>query len=303
MFERITRPQVQRGRDTCTVATTSSWLCSSASHLNESSSSKSMEGKNVSYVDDYTILTVLEHKTSRKYGPVVVALPPYYCEDFKLYMEHWDDLHVLLHDKLFIKRNGWPDKYLTRRFQAMTSAEFGVDVSIRDCRSIFINFAKDKMDLTQMYELSRQMCHSFQMQQSEYRADNSIDHAIGSMRAIHEMTPLLPLCSVDQILYQEELAETQETNADEELADASSNDEGRDNGIETNTDGQDRGADNEDQDNGLEATDDGQDRDADAVFEDEEDSEDEGEFFLDGPSDEAFIEFVDSYNATHSQDI
>jgi hypothetical protein len=145
--------------------------------------------------DKYSILTVSEHKTARRYGPIVVALPPYYYEDFKYYLDLRLTHALVSNNSLFIQRNGSRDKYLTRRFQQLTQDEFGIDVSIRDCRSIFVNYAKDKFDLKQLYELSRQMCHSFQMQQSQYRADDSVDRAIHILRSMNQITDLLPIAN------------------------------------------------------------------------------------------------------------
>lgn len=180
---------------------------------------ESMMVENITYKDGYTILQVHEHKTQRRYGPVVVALPPYYYDDFQLYLEVRSDFATLqnLDKSLFIKHDGKPDPYLTRHFEAMTHEEFGQDVTIRDCRSIFVNFANDKLDLKQLYELSRQMCHSFQMQQSEYRADDSVQRAITTMTSMHKMTELLPLCSADQEIHCEEVrAEVEEEKGDDD---------------------------------------------------------------------------------------
>jgi hypothetical protein len=85
------------------------------------------------------------------------------------------------------------DPYLTNRFEAITHAKFGVDVNIRDCRSIYVNYAKDHLNITQMYELSRQMCHSFNMQQSQYRADDSVDRAIRSLQLMDPVTDMLAI--------------------------------------------------------------------------------------------------------------
>lgn len=158
----------------------------------------------ITYHDKHTILKVLDHKTARRYGPVTVALPPYYYEDFQLYLDIRSDFARIANTSLFVKANGARDEYLTRHFQQMTQAKFGADVSIRDCRTIFINYAKTHLDLKQMYELSRQMCHSFQMQQSEYRTDDSVERAISTLHSMHEVTRLLPICSADKQLFQEE---------------------------------------------------------------------------------------------------
>lgn len=159
---------------------------------------ESVKIDNISYQDKFTILKLYDHKTARQYGPVVVALPPHYYDDFQLYLDIRGDFSTLANKSLFIQANGTPDPYLTRRFQEMTQAHFGTDVSIRDCRSIFINYAKKELDLKQMYELSRQMCHSFQMQQSQYRADDSIQRAITTLGSMHHITHLLSICSEDE---------------------------------------------------------------------------------------------------------
>lgn len=156
---------------------------------------------NVTYAGKYTILKVEKHKTQRRYGAVVVALPPFFYEEFQLLLELLDNFRPLSCWKLFVGYDGLPDKYLTRTLQSMTNSAFGMDVNIRDCRSIFINHAKSHLDLQGMYELSRQMCHSFQVQQSEYRTDDSVQRAISSLNSLHathqwtEMVPLL--CEVN----------------------------------------------------------------------------------------------------------
>ncbi|KAL4145770.1 hypothetical protein PRNP1_011646 [Phytophthora ramorum] len=166
-----------------------------------------MEKKNIESKDKYTIIKVLNHKTERRYGPVTVLLPPAYYEHFQLFIDIWWDHRTLRTDNIFITAKGEPDTNLTRHFQRITQAEFGVDVSLRDCRSIFINHAKKRLDMTQMYELSRQMCHSFQVQQSEYRADDTFEHASSVLATMAEHLGAIPLCDVDAVIYQDELAE------------------------------------------------------------------------------------------------
>ncbi|ETN06466.1 hypothetical protein PPTG_12588 [Phytophthora nicotianae INRA-310] len=140
-------------------------------------------------------------------------------DDFKLFLDIWRDYRTLATHNIFIKANGKADTYLTRHFQRITQREFQVDVSIRDCRSIFINHAKKLFDLTEMYELSRQMCHSFQMQQSEYRADDSIERAFNVLSTMTKHIGDLPLCDMDAAIYQEEreaiAAETELTREDD----------------------------------------------------------------------------------------
>lgn len=152
---------------------------------------------NVTYEGDYTILKVEKHKTQRRYGAIVVALPPFFYQAFQMLVDLLNSFRVEGCHKLFIGYDGRADKYLTKALQSLTNAAFGKDVTIRDCRSIFINYAKSHLDLQGMYELSRQMCHSFQVQQSEYRADDSVQRAIRSLKSLHathqwtEMIPLL----------------------------------------------------------------------------------------------------------------
>jgi hypothetical protein len=66
--------------------------------------------------------------------------------------------------------------------------KFNTSVSIRDCRSIYVTYASAHLDLTQLYELSRQMCHSFQMQQTVYRSEGGVERAMKNAASMQALT-------------------------------------------------------------------------------------------------------------------
>ncbi|KAF1313700.1 hypothetical protein FI667_g17123, partial [Globisporangium splendens] len=165
----------------------------------------------IAYKNDYAVLALKKHKTDYKYGPVTTALPPHYLQDFKAYLEAQLDVAALACKNLFVGRNSKKEKYLTKRFQDIISKKYNMDIGIRDCRTLFVTWASDHLDLTQRYELSRAMCHSFQMQQSSYRVEDPVNRAMRSadtvqalsalnaMDAQNPVTRFLPVCSADLI--------------------------------------------------------------------------------------------------------
>lgn len=159
----------------------------------------------VEYKDKHTVISVKKHKTASKYGAAVIVLPPFFYEEFKAFAEARSELARVKFDdgRLFIGENGKPEKYLTKQFQAVVFDKFKVNVNIRDCRSIYVTHAVKSLDLTQLYELSRQMCHSFETQQIIYRSDNNIQRAIDQLDKSGALTALMPLCNLDCVINKE----------------------------------------------------------------------------------------------------
>lgn len=130
----------------------------------------------VTYSGDYTVFAIATHKTSAKYGDAVVVLPPFYKE-FKAFVNAPDELAKFDDKTLFIGRDGKPEDHITQRFRAIVYKYFNAIVTICDCRTLYVAYALQRCDLKQLYELSRQMCHSFQTQQNIYRADTNLQRA------------------------------------------------------------------------------------------------------------------------------
>ncbi|KAF1314289.1 hypothetical protein FI667_g13405, partial [Globisporangium splendens] len=131
----------------------------------------------IKIVNGFVVMTVKRHKTYHIYGPVVVVLPPRFTSDFEVYLQHRDNL----------ARSGCSSLFIDRRV-----------VSIRDCRSIYVTKASKELNMQQLYSLSRQMYHSFQTQQTIYRADDSVQRAMESVRISERVSGLLPVSTMGE---------------------------------------------------------------------------------------------------------
>ncbi|GAB9476604.1 hypothetical protein Gpo141_00013666 [Globisporangium polare] len=147
--------------------------------------------REVTLKGDLFVMTVRRHKTHHIYGPVVVVLPPRYKSDFVMFLQLRDGLAIPGCASLFVDLRGDREPYLTKRFQGLIYNEFGKAVSIRDCRSIYVTWANKRLDIKQMFELARQMNHSFQTQQLVYRADDSTQRAIDSIKISDQVNNVL----------------------------------------------------------------------------------------------------------------
>lgn len=142
--------------------------------------------------DGHAILMVDKHKTSHVYGPVVIAIPPTYKVQFDQYLEIRSELSVLADTgALFINKSGRPEEYLTKRFQAIMSAKFNCNITIRDCRSLYITYASKHLSHTELYKLASLMFHSFKTQQTVYRGDRAVDRAISNLQSTTRELPAL----------------------------------------------------------------------------------------------------------------
>jgi hypothetical protein len=116
------------------------------------------------------------------YGPVVLPVPPFYRTQFEDYLVIRDYFCASPDvDCLFIGKDGNPERYLTKRFQAIIYSKFNCNITIRDCRSLYVTYASKHLDQTRLYNLSRLMFHSFKTQQDIYRSDNAIQRAIDTL--------------------------------------------------------------------------------------------------------------------------
>jgi hypothetical protein len=154
----------------------------------------------IKIVNGFVVMTVKRHKTYHIYGPVVVVLPPRFAADFEVYLQHRDHLARSDCSSLFIDRRGEQEPYLTKRFQKLVYQKFGKVVTIRDCRSIYVTKASKLLDMQQLYSLSRQMYHSFQTQQLIYRADDSLQRAMESVRISDRVSGLMPVSTMGEEL-------------------------------------------------------------------------------------------------------
>lgn len=140
--------------------------------------------------DGHAILTIKEHKTAHIYGPVVIAIPPMYKKQFDEYLEIRDELCALSAIySLFIDKKRLQERYLTKRFQAIMVALFNRNITIRDCRSLYVTYASQHLDDTALNKLSRLMFHSFKTQQTIYRSDFAVDRAIASLESTTRALP------------------------------------------------------------------------------------------------------------------
>ena len=180
--------------------------------------------------DKYTIMRVEQHKTSSTYGSVVVALPPFFYEEFKAFVDARDELALVCYDNnsLFIGADGKPERHLTSRFQKLVDDKFGVNVTLRDCRNIYVTHAAKHLDLKQLYNLARQMCHSFQTQQFVYRSEDSIQRAIDQLHSTNVLTSIMPLCVLDGDDYARELDSENTALVDSSLEYHASDEESKD---------------------------------------------------------------------------
>ena len=180
--------------------------------------------------DKYTILRVEQHKTCSTYGSAVVALPPYFYEEFRAFVDARDELALVFYDNnsLFIGADGKPERHLTSRFQKLVNGKFGVNVTLRDCRNIYVTYAAKHLDLKQLYNLARQMCHSFQTQQFVYRSEDSIQRAIDLIHSTNALTSIMPLCDLDGDDYAREYDSENTTLVDSSLEYHASDEESKD---------------------------------------------------------------------------
>jgi hypothetical protein len=126
----------------------------------------------------YIGMSIKHHKTSHKYGPVQVVLPPMYYEHFQLYLRVRTYLAQKECKSIFINKQGSSERYLNKIFTGLMYSKFNKRVSIRDCRSLYVTYMSKNLNLTQMHALSQQMFHSFQTQQEIYRSDDPFARAM-----------------------------------------------------------------------------------------------------------------------------
>lgn len=152
----------------------------------------SISVRDIQHQDGHIILTVDKHKTHHIYGPVVLPIPPFYKKQFEDYLRIREEFCASSNvDSLFIGKNGEPERYITKRFQAIIHAKFKCNISIRDCRSLFVTYASKHLDNTELYKLSKLMFHSFKTQQDIYRADGAIQRAIDSLNSTTSQLPAI----------------------------------------------------------------------------------------------------------------
>ncbi len=142
----------------------------------------------IRYRDNLTIMSLADHKTSHTYGTLFVVIPSRYYDHVQRFLSLREKIARPEVKSLFVNNLGYPEKYLTRRFSAQVLDKFGVPVSIRDCRSIYVTYMNQRSTMTEMYELSRRMYHSFQVQQEVYRSTNALDEAIQGSRLSDQIT-------------------------------------------------------------------------------------------------------------------
>jgi hypothetical protein len=148
--------------------------------------------------DGHAILTIKNHKTDYRYGPVVIAIPPHYKKQFDEYLEVRGELAQAGINSLFLNKNGEQEKYLTKRFQGIMDDKFGCNITIRDCRSLYITYASQHLDITKLQQLSRLMFHSLEIQQTVYRSDNSVERAITSLNSTTRALPAMMSMYADE---------------------------------------------------------------------------------------------------------
>lgn len=140
--------------------------------------------RDITYQDGHAILKVTKHKTAHVYGPIVLPIPPFYRAQFEDYLVLRDYFCASPDvDSLFIGKDGNPERYLTKRFQAIIHSKFNCNITILDCRSLYVTYASKHLDQTALYKLSRLMFHSFKTQQDIYRSDNAVQRAIDTLQS------------------------------------------------------------------------------------------------------------------------
>lgn len=138
--------------------------------------------RDITYQDGHAILKVAKHKTAHVYGPVVLPIPPFYKIQFEEYLVIRNYFCASPDvDCLFIGKDGNQERYITKRFQAIIHSKFNCNITIRDCRSLYVTYASKHLDSTSLYNLSRLMFHSFKTQQDIYRSDNAVQRAIDAL--------------------------------------------------------------------------------------------------------------------------
>ncbi len=162
--------------------------------------------------DGHVILKVDQHKTAHVYGPVILPIPPFYTQQFEDYLVIREEFCASPDvDALFIGKDGQPEAYITKRFQAIIHSKFKCNISIRDCRSLFVTYASKHLDLTELHKLSRLMFHSFKTQQEVYRTDNAIQRAIDTLNSTTQALPGIPRAQEDSSEeYKEDAEESDE---------------------------------------------------------------------------------------------
>jgi hypothetical protein len=141
----------------------------------------------------YTGLSIKDHKTAYKYGPVQIVLPPSYYKEFQIYLELRNKISQDTCKNIFVNKKGEQEKNLTKIFKRLMYAKFKKTVTVRDCRSLYVTYMSKHLSLTQMYSLSQQMFHSFQTQQEIYRSENAFTKAVKSLIDTNSILQELPL--------------------------------------------------------------------------------------------------------------
>lgn len=154
----------------------------------------SVSVRDIQYQDGHAILTAKNHKTDYKYGPAILPIPPFYMNQFQEYLAIRRELCASPEvDSLFIGMNGMPEGYITKRFQAIIHDKFQCNISIRDCRTLYVTYASQHLDNTELHKLSRLMFHSFETQQNIYRSDNRVQRAINSLASTTSGLPAMSM--------------------------------------------------------------------------------------------------------------
>jgi hypothetical protein len=90
---------------------------------------------------------------------------------------------------VFVGKNGLQERYLTKRFQEIMSNQFKRNITIRDCRTIYVTYASEHLDDTALNKLARLMFHSPITQQTVYRSDFAVARAISSLESTTRALP------------------------------------------------------------------------------------------------------------------
>jgi hypothetical protein len=155
-----------------------------------------LDVREIKYHDQFTVLSLKQHKTYYKYGAVLVVIPPRHFQVFQEYLKVRAHFANQSCHNLFIDTRGNREAYLTNRFRGLVYKRFGCDISIRDCRSIYVTYAHQHADIQEMHALSRMMYHSFHVQQLVYRSSNVLQEAIAGIALTERLVNRLPVVAV-----------------------------------------------------------------------------------------------------------
>lgn len=119
-------------------------------------------------IENYnTVFFIKHHKTMEKYGPITLCLPSQYYKYVQSYLKLLKS--YANSDYFFVNESGYQDFQLTNQFKKLCYGKFKCIVTIQDMRPIFITHASKDLNMTEMYQLSERMYHSFDIYTSVFR--------------------------------------------------------------------------------------------------------------------------------------